>query len=113
MCSKPVFSSSKQFNGQGTGARTYWNHGDQALRTYADDGDVVGVFVDDQKEVAARIECRGTRAAACRYWGEQMAGKHGNGSDPVGKRVGNENERGIAGHRAVGGSGAQEHGLGN
>src|SRR5258708_25304234 len=79
MCSKPVFSSSKQFNGQGTGARTYWNHGDQALRTHADDGDVVGVFVDDQKEVAARIECRGTRAAACRYWGEQMAGKHGNG----------------------------------
>src|SRR5258708_35216745 len=103
----------KQFNGQGTWARAYWDHGDQALRSDADDGDVVGVFVDDQKEVATGIKSGRARVAACRYWGEQMPGKHGNGSDPVGERIGNENERGIAGHRAVGRSGAQEHGVGN
>ena len=55
------------------------------MRSDANDGEVVGVFVGDQEKIAAGIEGAGSRMTACRYWRKQAALGHRDGRDAVGE----------------------------
>src|SRR5579864_1239204 len=46
----------KHLYGKGTWPRSNGNHGDEALCAYANYGEVAGVFIGDEKEIAVRIE---------------------------------------------------------